>query len=434
MKKLLTATTALALVGGMATAEITISGDAKFAFDYNSEPGEGMSKHQFKHEMGVDFTGSGTTDGGLTFGGSAGFDTGDADTNEGTVFISGAFGKLTFGANDSADLLAGGIADVGTNGIGVDDVAEELRGTTADQFRYDHTFGAVSIAISAGTKDGKAAVAEVPDTVWTLTGYQNRIFQFGMAPTIANFDTAFSFTRDATTLTPTHNTNLAMAGMGYQRIEASVDLSGQAGYSRDDDGFLLLEGEKIPVANAATPMSSFSAPTALDAATGLTEFNRYLAAYNLGDDHVIGGADDAADSPKADLAMGNGSPAEPGMSADNQYAFGMSFVAGGVTVGIGHDSEGTTSAGLGFSTGDIGTNLLYVKGKTAKSMGADVSYAMGASTLTLAYAQQSPDMGAKKDAMGLGVVHDLGGGAKLNAGFGKVDDKNKASIGLTFAF
>ena len=71
----------------------------------------------------------------------------------------------------------------------------------------------------------------------------------------------------------------------------------------------------------------------------------------------------------------------------------------------------------------------------ANSMGGDVSYKMGASTLTLAYARSKMDMGASTDAYGLGVVHDLGGGAKLNAGFGQDGtDSNKASIGMSFAF
>ena len=75
--------------------------------------------------------------------------------------MSGSFGTLTIGDNDAADLTAGGIADIGMNGIGVDDMVEGLRGTTAGQLRYDNSFGQVSIAISAGTS---AAVAAVPHT------------------------------------------------------------------------------------------------------------------------------------------------------------------------------------------------------------------------------------------------------------------------------
>ena len=165
MRKLLAASTALAVVGGVAFAEIMISGDAKFGIEYNSDPtdntgdpDDNKSKHTFRHEMGVDISGSGTTDGGLTFGGRAGFDTGKTP-NEGTVFISGSFGTITFGDNDSADKLSGGIADVGLNGIGVDDVVEGIHGTTANQFRYDQSFGNMSLAISAGTSNGVDGVA-----------------------------------------------------------------------------------------------------------------------------------------------------------------------------------------------------------------------------------------------------------------------------------
>ena len=72
--------------------------------------------------------------------------------------MSGSFGKLTIGDNDPGSFIAGGIADIGMNGIGVDDIAENLRKGTASQLRYDNSFGQVSIAISAGTKAGSAAV------------------------------------------------------------------------------------------------------------------------------------------------------------------------------------------------------------------------------------------------------------------------------------
>ena len=154
MKRLLLATSAVALMGSGAVAEISVSGDAEFAIDYDDGAAEHESKHAFNHEMGVDFTASGTTDNGLSFGAKAGFDSNDDTVNLGTVFISGAFGKLTFGDNDAADLLAGGIADVGLNGIGVDDVAEGIRGGTAAALRFDQSFGMIEIAISAGSSEG----------------------------------------------------------------------------------------------------------------------------------------------------------------------------------------------------------------------------------------------------------------------------------------
>ena len=85
---------------------------------------------------------------------------------------------------------------------------------------------------------------------------------------------------------------------------------------------------------------------------------------------------------------------------------------------VGPDSDRATSVGLSFGMGNVSTNVLYVKGDMASSMGADVSCTKGASTLTLAYARMSPDAGDTVDATGIGVVHDLGGDASLNAGLG----------------
>ena len=395
MKRLLTATTALALVGGTAFAEIIISGDAKLGLNYNSmltddngDPVDNMSKHSFTHEMGVDFSGTGATDGGLSFGGSAGFDTGADATNEGTVFVSGAFGRITLGDNDSADKLSGGIADVGLNGVGVDDVVEDIYGRTANQFRYDQSVGNIALAISAGTSPGDPGMANARD----------------LGP------------------------------------NGSLDAT---------DG---IAGGRFEVKKTS-------------------------------------------------------------------YAIGMSFNASGAKLGLGYDSGKTISVGFGYSTGQITANAFYAKGdkpyrhfgsdlregiaQTGRvnyvdgtfdaamtGIGVDVSYKVGASTLTLVYAKTdvnniqpiwvdqnglpSPLNTATVSfgsvsfkGMGIGFSHDLGGGASLVAGYGQVPriavadltmaqigqvldgtdfgtfpddrmdlsgDKNMASVGVSFSF
>ena len=379
MRKLITAAAAMALAGGAAFADahLTMSGSAEFAIDYDSEPGMNKSKHKFSHDFNVTFTGSGTTDGGLTFGASGGLDNesgGGSSFSEGTVFISGAFGKFTFGDNGSADKLSGGIADVGLNDVGVDDVAENIYGTTANEFRYDNSFDNFAFAISAGTAE-------------------------------------------------------AIKGM----------------------------------ANLA-------------ATTGKLEVEK------------------------------------------DQYAVGMNFTASGVTVGLGYDSKKTVSLGLKFGSGPITANAFWAKrdqeymhngrngtpsgddaGEDADGMfdagmtgiGVDLSYAVGASTVTIAYAQANIDniqpawvdgngnfsnseenakvqfADASLKGIGVGFTHDLGGGAKIVAGFAQVpqtavgdldagdigqvlsagtdqkpgrtiakleEDKNVASIGLSFSF
>ena len=286
MKKLLTATTALALVCGAAAAEVTIGGDARFGLSYDSEADNQVSVHQrFRATFGA----SGTTDGGLAFSGSAIINTdGSGSVGDGVVSVSGAFGKLAFGALDAADTLAGGIADVGIKGIGVDDVAEGgLRNYTdsGNLILYTQSFGSLNFGVSASP--------------------------------------------------------------------------------------------------------------------GVT-----------------------------------GDPLAPAVSDDDTFAVGMNFTASGMKIGLGFDSEETVSLGASYTTGQITANAYFAERDGDDGAGVDVSYSMGATTVTLVAATNSADV----DGFGMGVSHDLGGGASLVAGFAQVpgavagEDKNGAEVGLTFAF
>ena len=449
MRKLLTATTALALVGGAASAELSMSGDAELGVDYDSSAGAHESKHSFAHEVGIDFSGSGTTDGGLSFGGSAGFDTGDDTVNTGTVFISGSFGKITIGDNDAADLLAGGIADVGLNGVGVDDVAESVRGQTAKAFRYDNSFGQISVAISAGTSAGTAKVDQADGVFgYSIPGDE------GTLPSWSRLYTADAPNNMLSATELTGYTSAVNAAMAARHEGATFEVTGESatfdpdGTETDFDaddlaGYYLGDDGKVYDETDAEVDEEFAAAW------------MYLAsAYALNEDGTLTVADGAIGEATPAAFVSKAATAEvPGTGSDNQYAFGMSFEASGVTVGIGYDSEKTISLGIGFTTGDISTNLLYAKGEDATGtmdttgMGADMSYTFGASTLTLAYARQETDMhgGVTHDAVGMNVGHDLGGGASVVAGFGRVESRdddaggmvssaNKASAGLKFSF
>lgn len=154
MRKLLAATTALALVGGAAAAELTMGADARFNVKYDSEEADSIAIHQ---RFRVTFDASGTTDGGLAFSGGAVANSDGGSVGDGYVSISGAFGTLTFGAKDSADVLAGDLADVGIQGVGVDDVAEGgLRGHTdpGDLVLYEQSLGNINFAMSGSTSTG----------------------------------------------------------------------------------------------------------------------------------------------------------------------------------------------------------------------------------------------------------------------------------------
>ena len=517
MKKLLIASTALSLAGGAAFAEmaITVSGDAKMGVDYASEPvadpmtGAVKSKHSFVHEIGIDFGASGTTDGGLTFGASAGFDVSDKAINTGTVNVSGSFGTLTIGGNDAADLTAGGTADVGLNDIGVDGMAEGLRGTTAAQLRYDNSFGQIKIAISAGTKAGKAMVKgrpaelspEVKASEWIVVGPDGTT-EHGFPVNYSRNESGEVTLKNEPMFGTSIDTGAAASGYVVteldkvfgivNRVQASDASAGLFQIDHDFDGATVDdadEGETAPINIFGFKREADGSITGPDGsaagddddgserdvmkgeanASRVRAFEIYEATHELGEDRSVGGVNPAtgvtgdknADTIKKGVIGDNGDPGgdiitpavpdTPAVKSETEFAFGMSFEAGGVTIGVGYDSNKTVSMGAGFKAGEISTNLLYVKteddDETAadeekSGLGVDMSYAMGASTVTLAYGRQKPETGDAMDAVGMGVAHDLGGGATMKAGFGKVDkmvgnemvSENKASIGLSFKF
>jgi outer membrane protein OmpU len=101
---------------GFAAADVAVSGDARMGVVSNGDAAV------FSNRIRVKFSGSGTTDGGLAFGGS--FRANEASLAEsagtkGSTFISGAFGKISFGSLDSGDAASvGQLASVGWDGAG----------------------------------------------------------------------------------------------------------------------------------------------------------------------------------------------------------------------------------------------------------------------------------------------------------------------------
>jgi outer membrane protein OmpU len=165
MKKILLATTLLAMTAGYASAEVAVSGSARMGVNYNG------TDSVFTSRVRIGFAGSGTTDGGLTFGASmradqsggnggtlttTGLDTvnvGDTGTTNGssTVFIAGSFGKLTMGdvAGGASDNLVGQVSGIGFTGLG-DNNEIGFLGGDATAVRYDFTSGPFSISVGAG--------------------------------------------------------------------------------------------------------------------------------------------------------------------------------------------------------------------------------------------------------------------------------------------
>jgi outer membrane protein OmpU len=156
MKKLLLLSTFLAACAGAASADISISGDARMGVA--STPKLSNGDFVFSSRVRVRFTASGETDSGLKFGavvrsneGVLGATTGA----EGTVFIdSPKFGKLTFGDADGAAQAA--VTQFGAIGFDETQKLQEfkfLTGGSTSKGRdalYTYTSGMLAVSVSMG--------------------------------------------------------------------------------------------------------------------------------------------------------------------------------------------------------------------------------------------------------------------------------------------
>jgi outer membrane protein OmpU len=153
MKKVLLATSALTMMAGAASAEIALSGSARMGLTYADNGADTTTA--FSSRVRIVFTASGETDTGLSFGASMRADQngGNADgtTNgDSTVYISGAFGKLTMGdVSGAADALVGQTSGVG---YGPNDGLQEIGfiGTHKTAIYYEYSTGALTFGLGSG--------------------------------------------------------------------------------------------------------------------------------------------------------------------------------------------------------------------------------------------------------------------------------------------
>ena len=195
MKKVLFASTALVAFAGAAAADVAVTGSAELGL---VDDGSATENTGFFSSVDVRFSMTGETDGGLAFGATidlddaleagGGADTttagtvADADGGQGigdntdndsidyTIFVSGAFGTLTFGDTDGAmdwALTEGGnvgnpgsISDAETGHAGY--AGSYLDGAGGDSMiaRYNQSFGDYAFAVSVEQGADAAGVAD----------------------------------------------------------------------------------------------------------------------------------------------------------------------------------------------------------------------------------------------------------------------------------
>lgn len=147
MKKILLATTLIAASTGYAAAEVAVSGAARMGVISNG------SDVEFTSRVRIVFTATGETDNGLSFGASVRNDqsgVGNTANGDSTVYLSGAFGKITMGdTGNAADALVGQVSGVGLTGLGdMNEIGFLAKNTTGAL--YEYSAGALTFALGAG--------------------------------------------------------------------------------------------------------------------------------------------------------------------------------------------------------------------------------------------------------------------------------------------
>jgi outer membrane protein OmpU len=183
MKQILLASTALVAFAGAAAAEVAISGSGRMGMVYdksilndnivivnNTAKRTSDAGFRFDSRVRVAFTLTQETDSGVTFGGTVRADNASNGNNGkgGSVFMSGAFGKLSMGDVDgAAEAAVGNLSGVGYTGLGDFNEAfylqqgnsdldsnEELSAFALPAALYEYTTGAASFYFSIGNPGG----------------------------------------------------------------------------------------------------------------------------------------------------------------------------------------------------------------------------------------------------------------------------------------
>ena len=351
----------LGLAGTGALAQgVSFSGSASmgviYAGKHDTDTSKANGKFSWLATFDLGISAEGTTDGGLTFGASTSIDSdgagtsastdpvdasGDAETLEpktslsgshinGTVaYIGGESWKISIGDLDPASHKGRSLGDVGYEGLGVDDVAENAVSSLGADVEVSFNLGGASLALTAVQSGGGA---EKQKTEWAAG------VGFGVGST---------------------NLGIGMDSEKLMQASVSADLGAFGG-------------------------SIFYAQQKVDGPTDTMD-----SSYD--------GTIPETDTDENDEILTN------------------------KKTGIG--VEITVSAGENTTI-----NAVYAQGKQSDTRTGFSSEASAADDNVLDPVAQT-DKG-----FGVGVSHNLGGGATLQAGFGKVKKQTMASVGVSMSF
>lgn len=330
MKKVLLASTVLAMTATVAAAEVTVSGSARMGIAYNSEAPNELG---FTSRVRVAFGLSGETDTGLAFGASIRADNagngsgatisdvnGASSQSAGNVFVSGAFGKLSMGDVDgAAELVVGDLAGVGLTGLG--DLNENAflsnsAATRRSAARYEYSTGGLTFALSADNPQTDTVVDTPLLTTVAGTGNTSNVYSVGVKYAIDAYSFGIGY----------ETSDVYTPATGTFRSVDHIIVSGEATFSGVTLKAVYGEADDFAVAGSKFKQYGLSASYKVDALT-VTGFHRVSenavaadlrkdkftgigASYALGGGaSVVGGLVDvnrggtAVDETRADLGL-----------------------------------------------------------------------------------------------------------------------------------
>jgi outer membrane protein OmpU len=392
MKNILLASTALVAFAGAAAAEVAISGSGRMGMVYdksilndNIVIVNGDAKRtsdagfRFDSRVRVAFTLTQETDAGVTFGGSVRADNASNGNNGkgGSVFMSGAFGKLSMGDVDgAAESAVGNLSGVGYTGLGDFNEAfylqqgnsdldsnEELSAFALPAALYEYTTGAASFSVSIGNPGGigiKADAFNINDDDGVNIG---------------NYEVSDAVVDQAYGIGAKYSVDNYSFGVGYE----SIDISGILTDFGDDKVKGAIKDTAGPDGLDGTDDDTFAA----DSDDTESEFNNTLDNWILGGSATWGGF-----TVKAQYGEGSG------------------------------DNLELTQYGIsGDYTFDAYTVTAFWRSVEVKTL---------------------DDVSARDyQPFGLGVSYDLGGGASVAAGVVDPDilgEDYRADVGVNFNF
>lgn len=495
MKKELITSLALITLGGAAYAEghtggLSLSGAAEFGVRYDGGK-TGTNRIDFYHEFDVSFSASGTTDGGIEFGGKV-----TIDDNEPVTLTPGTRGT----ANTPTMVAPGTAGTAGTANVPTARMYRKInvlveadgtdrtcyiatRTTSGDNptttFHLVEATGSINLtSVSTGLISGFAGLNADGDTIefHPARSKDDLDILFGEGVVVEKED-------DDTLPTITEVTGVEVTiGHKLSTTSSTCDIAGTAGaavaasygtsllFHNEPNKPTVLGGPvDVTAGTAGVPTVSPTAGHVSNNGSVYVKFGMHtltigqgldagdvpaLAMADLGyaDIDIDNIAEALRGKTKADVAysasLGLGSirATYGNRDGDGEYAVGIKGTFAPVTVGVGYDSRRVVSLSAGVTQGLFKANVFYsqqpgdkaVSRPKQSTIGADATYTISDLTsVSVAFSRHTSNSNAGSPAInlngyGIGFSHNLGGGATLKAAIGSTESyassKKKRSL------